>query len=274
MSWLSTHKPHSKSVRDYFRQLLDYEDSHTRIRLLDCVVGCRAAYLAVETVEKIGTPVRQVMAGVCAIEHIRDPKGNNFRYNLMDETMNPGLYKAPRRILEQLTPTTDPESMKWRERAWAWVGERERAGYRPLQPGDVVESPRPLDFSDGRRRSLFVISSNDPYTWRRTRGYSVEDGQEVDLRYIHRALARIDLEPQLRPEAEGPVAVRSFMLPEGEEVHLAVSMARPAAAPVRARLLAKSEDLERLTEQVDRINRAYQERQYSQWQQNAMEPTL
>jgi hypothetical protein len=49
-------------------------------------------------------------------------QGHEFGYKAMDDSMQPFYYGCPEKILNQLTPTDDPGSNKWREQCWKKIG--------------------------------------------------------------------------------------------------------------------------------------------------------
>lgn len=79
----------------------------------------------------------------------------NFTYKDMDETVGPGAYHAPRRVLEALTPTEHEYANQWRARCWANL-ELEEAKPR-VHRGDRIRFAEPFTFSGGLQTTADTV---------------------------------------------------------------------------------------------------------------------
>jgi hypothetical protein len=79
----------------------------------------------------------------------------NFTYKDMDETVGPGAYHAPRRVLEALTPTEHEYANQWRARCWANL-ELEEAKPR-VHRGDRIRFAEPFTFSGGLQTTTDTV---------------------------------------------------------------------------------------------------------------------
>ena len=66
--------------------------------------------------ENIPESEREVL-GVVLLTYIR--KKTNFGYKIISESMFPCECDCPKSVLDALTPTTDPDAIKWRETCYA-----------------------------------------------------------------------------------------------------------------------------------------------------------
>ncbi len=80
---------------------------------------------------------------------------DNFTYTDMDETLGPGAYHAPRRVLEALTPTEHEYANQWRARCWANL-ELEEAKPR-VHRGDRIRFAEPFTFSGGLQTTTDTV---------------------------------------------------------------------------------------------------------------------
>lgn len=78
----------------------------------------------------------------------------NFHYKEMTEHMGPAEDRCPKRILDQLDPTTSEWANQWRERCRESLARRERAR---IKPGQVVRFGRTLSFGDGVEDDTLVF---------------------------------------------------------------------------------------------------------------------
>jgi hypothetical protein len=134
MGWTSFHRPEGQSVKDTL--LKDFD-------VLDIAVKLNVAYLACKN--RLG----DVYAVVVLIEHRRNDY-YNFAYKDMDESMEPYYYDCPARILRLLTPTSDKNANRWREKCWAQINKP-----KP-KLGNRIVFAEPLKLTDGHRTDVFI----------------------------------------------------------------------------------------------------------------------
>jgi len=175
MGWTGLHRERGTSDLDFFRQEYNDPDNH---KVLDAARNGTTVYLAYQSGEEV--------VGIVVLTQVsRDPY-YNFYYKDMDETMGPYEAKCPERILDQLTPTTDENALRWREDCRAYHVERKA---RPkTRKGDVLVFAQPLvDYAplagitrfvldDPRKNILRVEGSYSRFhvTWWRDRKFTVE----------------------------------------------------------------------------------------------------
>jgi hypothetical protein len=150
MGWTFGPKPHD--VRDELLRKLTWDSQTHRTQCVDLAIKRRAAYAAVETVEK-STGQREVWAAVILLRYSRakdDPYP--FGTKELDETCGPRECDCPERILDQLTPTNNEHAREWRLRCRARM---ERPGVPA--PGTRVRFEHAIKFQDGTTVSEFTV---------------------------------------------------------------------------------------------------------------------
>ncbi len=170
MGWTGMHRP--KGIKDI--DWLRGEMTDGRYEVLDTARVGFTIYAAVRNTE-----TDEVNALVILVRHDRDPY-YNFYYKDMDETMGPYEHKAPERILDLLTPTTNETALEWRAKARAYHEHRKA---RPkVTKGDTLVFTEPIAghtrfvLVDARRNVLQVEQGYQRYRvpWWRKLPYTVE----------------------------------------------------------------------------------------------------
>jgi hypothetical protein len=133
MGWTFTHKPKGEGTLAFLRKEIEGETDLRAWKVLDGVVTLKAAYLAVERLDKT-TGERTVYGLVCLLRYTQEHY--NLGYKDMDETMHPYYYGCPERILSKLSPTDDPRALAWRD-GCRRQAERKRL-IKSLTPGTVL----------------------------------------------------------------------------------------------------------------------------------------
>jgi len=255
-------------VSEYLKNALEFDQEDRSARVLDMAVGYRSAVSAVELLDK-ERGERVVRAVV--MEFRRVPREEReallakgvdatFAWRAFDESEGPSITKAPRRILERLSPADSDLARRWREACWRRVRELENKGYRPLVIGDIIKLEKPVMFQDGRERSVFLVT-HDGMSRIGVGGVCLEDGADVSLnRVVSHArggLERMTLPERLPPNAEGPVMLREFPQGNGEVSFVAISaVGQPGEHPA-GRVLARSFYREEIERDVNRVNEDY-----------------
>jgi hypothetical protein len=95
-------------------------------------------------------------------------------YRLDEENVGPEFARAPKSLIDILSPTSSASANRWRKRC------RENAARRArrLKDGDVIKLDQALEFNDGRKRKHFKVIIEKPpgYTRSRTVFQCVETG--------------------------------------------------------------------------------------------------
>lgn len=89
------------------------------------------------------------------------------------DDMGPAEDRCPRRILDLLTPTTEPYAIEWRQRC-----ERRLAKPRPTR-GDVVRFAQPLRFTNGDTHQTLTYQRGSRFT-ANGREYHVTNWRDTD----------------------------------------------------------------------------------------------
>lgn len=124
MGWTFTHKPQHISAKQFIESnVLTWTSTTHKYRVIDGgVVKFRTYYGAVERTE-IATGKSVVFAVVILLHYVRNDY-HNFGYKELDESMGPNVAECPPRILDLLSPTTDPVAHAWRVRCLKNIGNR------------------------------------------------------------------------------------------------------------------------------------------------------
>lgn len=141
MGWVVTNKPKGQTIKDFFKTEMGEG-------VLDAAqVGFNEAYIAYKT------QGGQVIGVACLIQYYKDPY-YNFGYKEMSEDMGPYIYRCPERILRQLSPTSHPWALEWRQGCWANIEKRKRV---PIKDGSFIKFSKPIRFTNGEVISLFQV---------------------------------------------------------------------------------------------------------------------
>lgn len=88
-------------------------------------------------------------------------KGSWYTYKDFAETSGSGLHDAPASVLDALSPTTNPEALRWRAECRRTLAEAPD----PVRPGDTIVLTSPIRFADGVSTDRLTFVSR--YTFRR-----------------------------------------------------------------------------------------------------------
>ncbi|ATX65055.1 DUF6927 domain-containing protein [Roseinatronobacter bogoriensis] len=95
-------------------------------------------------------------------------------YRLDEETAGPEFARAPKSLIDQLSPTSSVSANRWRRTCIENSARRSRK----LSDGDVIRLGHALEFNDGRARRHFKMILEKPpgYTRSRTVFQCIETG--------------------------------------------------------------------------------------------------
>lgn len=84
----------------------------------------------------------------------------NFSYKHMDETVGPGAYDAPSKVLNALTPTDHKYALSWRAQCRKQAEHRRKVNkaLRGIPDGSVITLDQSLCFTDGSEHDTFVVA--------------------------------------------------------------------------------------------------------------------
>ncbi|MFI5864562.1 DUF6927 domain-containing protein [Streptomyces sp. NPDC051546] len=101
----------------------------------------------------------KVTAYVAMTRWSRDPQ-YNFGYKDMDENCGPGDHKAPKAVLDALTPTTHESALAWRANCRRHHAQRDFLR-RHLRTGTQVRLTHTQLFTDGTRTDTFTYTRRE-----------------------------------------------------------------------------------------------------------------
>lgn len=137
MGWYYSNKTKGSSIKSFFEKEFG--------SIVECkVVNLREAYLAVEN-----TKTKEVYGLVCLIDY-RKNDYCNFGYKPMDESMHPYYYNCPESVLKHLSPTTDTNSLTWRNKC------KENSSKVKLVEGLVVTFENEISFGRYGKATKFT----------------------------------------------------------------------------------------------------------------------
>lgn len=161
MGWTGTHKDRNCSLLDFFKQELEYDNSASRLELLDLAAPRRnVAYGACRYTDKT-TNESYVFAIVVLIKWAPRSR-HNICYKEMSESMGPFEYDCPPRIfrlIEQFPPR-DQYAQEWRAKVRSYLANR--MALPKLRPGMCVEFDQPLRFENGQTFQRMYLASIKP----------------------------------------------------------------------------------------------------------------
>lgn len=160
MGWTYAHKPATVSVRDYLAQ------EFPSLRFLETARVGNVFYAA-------ATEDGQDVFGLVCL--LSTGSGGVFGYKDMDETMGPLYYDCPARVLDRLSPTTNPEALRWRARCREQAARIAKA--RQVTTGSLLRFEEPLRFTDGHVSSVFQVERQG----RRTTFLSARNGRRYRI---------------------------------------------------------------------------------------------
>jgi hypothetical protein len=145
MGWTFYHRPKGQTDRQHFEQEFSMFRNGT-YEMVETASKNGVFYAAVRTLkEQSYSPAGEVWGLVILMQRTRGE--HNFGYKDMTETMGPGYYEAPARILDALTPTDNEYALQWRAECRKHLTKRETIK-REVRPGTVVELSKPVNFGD------------------------------------------------------------------------------------------------------------------------------
>lgn len=99
---------------------------------------------------------------------------DGWGYRLDEENVGPEFARAPKSLIDILSPTSSVSADRWRKRCLENAARRARR----LKDGDVIRLDQALEFGDGRTRRHFTVIIEKPpgYTRARTVFQCVETG--------------------------------------------------------------------------------------------------
>ncbi|MGC5264105.1 DUF6927 domain-containing protein [Streptomyces cyaneofuscatus] len=102
----------------------------------------------------------EVTAYIALTHWSRDPLFN-FSYKGLSETCMPGDHRAPKSVLNALTPTTHEDALTWRAHCRDYHAQRDfLRAY--LKPGTQVRLTESLTFTDSTRTDTFTYTRRGP----------------------------------------------------------------------------------------------------------------
>ena len=131
----------AEEIRAYLKNDME---SGGYLKVLDISKKGNVVYMAVQNVEK-----KHIFATVTLIS-ISD---GEFMWKDMDETVGPCEDDCPKKILDQLSPTTSEYALEWRKRCRAKLA----LGKVKYHHGDVLEFPNEISFSNGFKGKTFIL---------------------------------------------------------------------------------------------------------------------
>lgn len=116
MGWEFWQADLAKSRRQLVIEHVEWDHCEKSCRVIYARERGREVYLAVKVTDS-KTNYENVF-GVVALTQLRSKESLNFGAKIMDETMHPVYYHAPKKLLELLSPTSDEEALSWRNGCW------------------------------------------------------------------------------------------------------------------------------------------------------------
>ncbi|MCZ1012051.1 DUF6927 domain-containing protein [Streptomyces lydicus] len=90
-----------------------------------------------------------------ALTRWKHDRTHNFGYTAMDETCLPAAHKAPKAVLDALTPTTHQDALAWRANCVRYHDQHAFLRQQ-LKPGMRIRLTHPLRCADNIRRDAFT----------------------------------------------------------------------------------------------------------------------
>jgi hypothetical protein len=150
-----TYKPESMGAVEYLRErVLDCDNESGTWKTLAASKVGGVVYAAVERLVKASGDRYVFAAVILTRSSKRDHDGHNFGWKDMDESMFPYRVDCPERILKLLSPTSDENSLGWRQACREkrrHLAERKKR-LAVIMPGAVLKFDAPIYFSFGGNR--------------------------------------------------------------------------------------------------------------------------
>jgi len=177
MGWTYTRRePHQKHI-DFFRT--EFDGPHHQLLDISGTLGTLYGAMRVSRPEQ-----EPFVIGLVVLTNWRHgDRLYNFGWKDMSEEMGPCEARAPRRILDLLTPLdemerrgifTDGSARNWRTRCEENLARRSRLR---LKKGMIIRTPHLIRFTDGQEHDTFEIT--EPRRLRATATYDVEEGGQT-----------------------------------------------------------------------------------------------
>ena len=260
-------------IKHYVENFLVYEDNKRRSEVIDSSVGYQSAVAAVKTTDK-ETGKERVQAVVVEFrrlpakerqKHLEEGNDYTFAWRAFDESEGPAIAKAPRHLLESLSPADNPLAKKWREECWRRVRELEDKGYRPIVVGDIIKLREPVLFDDNVERSVFLVT-HDGKGRIGVGGVSLEDTTPVSLNRLmgrgSMGVERINLPDRVPKNVMAPLVLHSFPQENGEVSFVAISSVREKNTHPSSRIVARSFYRDEIENDVHRVNEDYKQQKF------------
>ena len=193
MGWTYTDNPH-KSVDDFFHAYWTKPDKNGYCPYIPQGKGvlknCREYYLPIyDTIEK-----RYFM--FVALVDLSKRNGYDIGFKDMDESMGPGYYSCPERLLAivEQTPPENEWAAEWRMKTRMQIERKKRL--KSLQSGSNIVFATPIEFSNGVTEDTFVLHYSMSSKGRKTlKLYSAHHGfcarisqwKERDFKIVEKA---------------------------------------------------------------------------------------
>jgi len=147
MGWSTYHRAPGETDREHFQKEL-----RKGVEIIDCTTVKNVFYAAAKEGD-------EVYALVFLIHRSRGYY--NFGVKTMDETVGPGSYDCPDRILDLLTPTDSKWANEWREECRkqnkAKAEARAKAKDNKVTDGSTIRLANPLNFQGGHTAQEFRL---------------------------------------------------------------------------------------------------------------------
>lgn len=157
MGWTCYYTP-PVDERSEIERLVTFENADRAVRPIYTVKNGTVWYMAVEVtlnsdVETYGYELDSLGRYVFAAVILTSREGGEWCYKDMEESMGPAEARAPKKLLDKLSPTTKEYALSWRERC------RQSAALtgRKIAHGDNIRLVEPLTFNDGIERDTFTV---------------------------------------------------------------------------------------------------------------------
>jgi len=170
MGWMIYLRPPA-SIRDEIDRICTFETDTRSARPIKTCLVAKVWYVAVEVTMKAGASIpddyqvdaqgRFVFAATFQTRRDRD----GWAYRAVEEEAGPATSRAPRSLIDLLSPTNREWANAWRARCLTNAARRARR----LSDGDIIELAEPLAFSDGRQRTTFKVIKERPPGYARGR---------------------------------------------------------------------------------------------------------
>lgn len=119
--------------------------------IIDFALRSNAAYAAIRRDGKVEAAVIKY-----------NKEGDSITTKVMHECEMPYYFDCPKRILNKLSPTLNQHAIEWRERCKA------KASKARLKIGQKIKLDKPLRFTDGLERDIFMYVGKSRFVCQKT----------------------------------------------------------------------------------------------------------